>query len=85
VIVPGPAAIDPGAAPGGFVVHGYRIPDGALVFTQQLTPQLTNDNVQVMAEQGADTTLADAPAGVVLVFYDGDTGDRAWTQPALIL
>lgn len=86
MIMPGPSSIDPDTAPGGLVVHAYRVPDAVLVFTQRLFGEFVEtvpDYVEIAAAANADTALLDAPCGVVLVFYDGDTGERAWTQPAL--
>lgn len=80
MITPGPASIDPDTAPGGLVVHAYRIPDAALVFTQRMLDASVYDHADAVGH----TTFTDAPAGVVLVYYDGDTGDRVWTQPALL-
>jgi hypothetical protein len=88
VITPGPSSIDPDTAPGGLVVHAYRVPDGVLVFTQRLMGDYVEsvpEYVETIACANADTAVADAPCGVVLVFYDGDSGERGWTQPALFV
>lgn len=82
MITPGPAEIDPGAAPGGVVMHAYRVPDAALVNTVRLT---IGEDLKLMATECDDANLTDEDVGVVMVFYDGDTGQRLWTQPALFV
>jgi hypothetical protein len=78
MIRPGPSSIEPGAAPGGVVIHLYAVPTGRLIGVDHLLP---DDDIAAAA------TLAVATADdtdVCLVGYDGDTGARYtvddWTR-----
>jgi hypothetical protein len=82
VISPGPPSLEPGAAPGGVVIHVYAVPSGLLLaVSTNATP------TQAAYAAGLDAAaVALAYAGdVCLVAYDGDTGARytadAWVAP----
>ena len=70
----GPPRVDPGLAPGGWVVHVYEA-DGTLITARHLTP-----GMDLEADASAAVAmLPGSPAGtpVLLVMFDGDTGERA--------
>lgn len=70
---PGPESIEPGRAPGGLVVHVYDL-TGALLLERPL--RNTAEAEATAAEDGQ--AVADAAAGcdVIMVIFDGDTGER---------
>lgn len=73
---PGPLSIAPGAIPGGVVVHVYEVPTGRLL---HVTHAAVDANVAQLADHDADVVgqrIAPDAAGVCLVSYDGDTGER---------
>jgi len=73
-IRPGPARIEPGACPGGVVIHVYTatVPP-VLITTHALRP---GDDVAATAEQDAAVFDAFTAEASCLVAYDGDTGER---------
>lgn len=75
---PGPASIPAGEAPEGVVVHVYDLA-GVLVTTSHLTPDTDIDVAAECAAVQADTVVA-AGEPVVMVAYDGDTGQRLTRQ-----
>lgn len=68
---PGPLAIEPGRAPGGVVIHIYDNA-GRRISEQMIGP---GDDVEALAEVGA-RLIPEATVIVVLVAYDGDSGER---------
>lgn len=76
MIHPGPSAIDPGAAPDGIVLRCYSVPDQRLLFEQQLNGNLSDDDVEELANQGVETAGEHGATNVCLVAYDGDSGQR---------
>lgn len=72
MIRPGPPAIDPGGAPGGIVFHVYDLA-GVLLLTRRVGSQMGAE-LERLADLDADT--AAGHGDVVLVCYDGDTGER---------
>lgn len=78
---PGPGRIAPGAAPGGLVLHAYSIA-GELLRVSILA---NVDEAEDRATVDATAIVRDprSAAGVILVIFDGDTGDRwgaAWQR-----
>jgi hypothetical protein len=76
MIRPGPASIEPGAAPGGVVIHVYAVPSARLLIESHAT---TLADAAYRAGLDADDVTAQLradDAGVCLVAYDGDTGAR---------
>ncbi len=74
MIRPGPPSIPNGTAPGGVVIHVYDTA-GVLLTASFLTP---GDDVDADAERAGRQVdaLRRADIPVVLVAYDGDTGER---------
>lgn len=73
---PGPRSIPPDEMPGGVVIHVYSVPTCRLLLTRHAHDR---DDVERHAEADAAQTadmLWPDDAGVCLVAYDGDTGER---------
>jgi hypothetical protein len=78
MIRPGPPWIEPGAAPGGLVVYCYTATVPAvMLFRSELVPD-DEGAIERAATADADfvAALLSADQAVVLVIYDGDTGER---------
>lgn len=71
---PGPAAIDPGGAPGGLVVCMYTL-DGECLAEDCILP---GDDIKTRATASAEfvDALLEPDEPFVIVVYDGDTGKR---------
>lgn len=67
---PGPAELEPGQAPGGYVVAVYTL-GGGLVVCQRLAP---GGPLEELAEAAAE--ILPVGADVILVVWDGDDGHR---------
>jgi hypothetical protein len=70
----GPPSIPPGQAPGGVVLHVYDLA-GTCVLVRPLVESTTDTDVDADA-QTARAWMADHPGALVVVVYDGDTGER---------
>lgn len=70
---PGPAALEPGLAPGGIVVQVYDL-DGRLLIQQRLP--VPDADIEFLAEAGATAVIDQTDGDVVLVMFDGDSGER---------
>ena len=76
MIRPGPPTLDPGAAPGGVVIHVYGVPSGHLLTCSAVT-NLAHVEAIARADAARAESLADPDDdGLCLVAYDGDTGAR---------
>lgn len=74
--LPGPLQIDAGAVPDGLVIHAYAVPSGRLLVCREISAPA--NLVDAQAYDDATAALAALAPGeaIVLVAYDGDTGDR---------
>lgn len=79
---PGPETIRPNARPGGVVIHVWEVDTDRLLVVQHIG---VSDDVEGLAETAALVTdsITAPGAAVVLVAYDGDTGERIhdWSHP----
>jgi hypothetical protein len=78
VIRPGPERIAPGTAPGGVVMHVYRL-SGGLILERRIPALATcdaavEDAATADALRAAQVTAAGEP--IIIVSYDGDDGMR---------
>lgn len=75
MIRPGPDRLAPRVAPGGLVLHVYDA-DGRLLLARALGP---DSNAADAAAEDADRAVAilnDHSPLMIVVVYDGDTGER---------
>lgn len=72
MIRPGPYRLAPGLAPGGYVIHVYAVPSGALLWAGTVGPSL-GDVERAAAEAARAAALETTTCHVA---YDGDTGVR---------
>lgn len=78
MIRPGPCSIDPGACPGGVVLHVYDLAGVLVIPPRYLSPTMSPLELEADAMLAAALTAAALPgeAPLVVVTYDGDTGER---------
>lgn len=74
MIFPGPDRIPSNQAPGGVVIHHYSATEPPRLLSVVRLSALADD-IDRQADAALDE-IGDVNAGICLVAYDGDTGDR---------